>query len=100
LSIESAADRAAFLSTFGEAVTYTPQGGQPRSIDMIFDGPQRVQNVQTGEIEMTAPEGLCDTGDVSGVKHRDTIERQSVTYYVIGIEHDGTGMTTLILSKD
>src|SRR3990172_7327844 len=78
---------------------YTPQGGQASSIKVLFDNDFKVIDLSTG-IESAAPAVTCKTSDVASVKHNDTLVISSVTYYVSGIQQDGTGITILILSKD
>jgi len=78
---------------------YTPQGGQASSIKVLFDNDFKVIDLSTG-IESAAPAVTCKTSDVASVKHNDTLVISSVTYYVSGIQQDGTGITILILSRD
>jgi|SRR3989304_1157905 len=79
--------------------TYTPQGGQASAIKVIFGNDFKVVDLSTG-IESAAPAVTCKSSDVASVKHNDTFVINSVTYYVSGIQQDGTGITILILSKD
>ena len=52
------------------------------------------------EIENARPMAMAATTDITGIKHRDTLVIDTITYYVIEIHDDGTGITTLLLSKD
>jgi len=52
------------------------------------------------EIENAGPMAMAATTDITGIKHRDTLVIDTITYYVIEIHDDGTGITTLLLSKE
>ena|SRR4030067_1899703 len=88
-----------FSDDFTQDATYTPQGGQASTIKIIFDNAFKVIDISTG-IESALPAATCKTSDVASVKHNDTLVINSITYYVSGIQPDGTGITKLILSKD
>lgn len=84
------------VNGFAEAVTY--QGTS--QIDVIFD--DAFVNVgvgQIGGVESRKPACLAIEADVPNVAHGHTILRGAVTYHVIGIEPDGTGVTLLVLEK-
>jgi len=98
--IESDIDTFVDTDDFAVSVTYTPNGGDPSTISGIFDNETEAFNTQTGEIEAGGPQILVKDSDVSGVAKGDTIVKDSTTYYVRGIEPDGTGMTILKLSED
>lgn len=51
-------------------------------------------------VESFGPQALCASADVTDAVHGSTLEIGGVTYFVIGIQPDGTGMTLLILSKE
>ena len=52
------------------------------------------------EIENARPVAMAATTDITGIKHRDALVIDTITYYVVEIRNDGTGITTLLLSKD
>jgi hypothetical protein len=81
---------------FALSVSFT-HGGVTRTITGIFDKPTRVVNVTTGEIETTEYELVVKSSDVVLAVHGDRCIIAGVSYYIAGIEHDGTGLTTLIL---
>lgn len=89
-----------FFADFAISVTLDPGGTGEVDIDAIFDEPQRIIDLQTGEVVNASPALTCKTSDVSGVTRRSTVEIDSVTYYVNEILNDGTGITQLILSGD
>jgi len=89
-----------FIDTdsFGQAATYTPSGGGPASITIIFDNEFFLSTIAGSGYENTNPTALCKTTDVSTATNGATLVTDSVTYYVIGVQPDGTGFTKLILS--
>lgn len=92
------ADLNVFFDTkdFAQSATYTPAGGQAKTINCIFDDAfAAVQGVESSD-----PQVLVKDSDVIDVKHGDTLAVAGTTYKVRGIHPDGTGITTLILSKD
>lgn len=50
--------------------------------------------------ESSSPTALCISTDVADVVHGNTLEINGTTYFVTGIQPDGTGTTLLILSKE
>ena len=70
------------------------------TINVIFDNEfSAARTIGDIEIEAAGPQALCKTSDVSAAVHNDTLVIGGVTYYIKGIEPDGLGVTTLILSK-
>lgn len=84
---------------FGDSATYT-HGATPATITVLLDAPTDAQNLATGEVEITAPVAWARTADVSSASHGDTLVVSGTTYYIIGVQPDGTGVTRLILSED
>jgi len=84
---------------FGDVATLT-KGGSPSivsTINVVLTEEFRSVN----GVENLYPVALAKTSDISGVKHRDTLEVKSVTKYIIGIHPSDDGlMTELILSQD
>lgn len=88
-----------FFTDFRETATYTKYGSAATTIDVIFDDQGNVINPATLEVESSGPKVTCKTSDVDGASNKDTLVIQTITYYVIRVEHDGTGMSVLYLSK-
>jgi len=97
MAVETDADRLEMLDTDEFATTAT--FGQT-SVPGIFDGQGVEVTVEGMEIATTAPTFLCRESDVSGLARGGTVVIGGTTYYVIEKRPDGTGMVTLILSKD
>jgi len=87
---------------FAENATFTPAGGQGRSVVVIYDnGYQAAQyRVAEAEIESLGPKVTCREADVVDVAHGDTIVLRGVTLHVLEVQPDGFGMVTILLSKD
>ncbi len=80
---------------FAESITYTPNGGAAVSFSAIFDQ----QYAEIEGVDSAAPAVHCLSSDVSNAKQGDTVVVQSVTYSVISVQPDGTGVVVLILSR-
>ena len=99
MTIESAADRLAFLTALGEEKTTVFNGAV---INVILNTEFVGVNPINGEVETADPELVVRASDVSGIVHGDTLIVDSVTYYVRGIQKvlpDGLFLR-LKLSKD
>jgi len=97
MAVETDADRLALLSTddFGTDATIGSA-----TVKGIFDNNYEAINIATGEITTTGPRFLCRTSDVTSVVQGTIVTINSIDYKAINIEPDGTGMTTIQLSKD
>jgi hypothetical protein len=96
-------DLVAFFDTdaFAQTATYTRIGYPSVSISVIFDSEYSVVEgvVETG-MGVPAPQALCKSSDVANASRGDTLLVGGMTYYVLEVKPDGTGVTTLVLSKD
>lgn len=94
-------DLTAFNKAFFADATQTSavftHGATVATINVIFDNEFSVMGIPG--IEEAQPQAQCKTSDVSAAVHNDTLVIGGVTYYIKGIEPDGLGVTTLILSK-
>ncbi len=97
LKADITSDLTTFISTdeFAVSITYNST-----TIQGIFDDAYEGINAATGEIESTDPQVIVKASDVSGLGHGDTMIISGTTYYVTGIHTDGTGLKTIILSRD
>jgi hypothetical protein len=87
-----AEDLSVFFDTdeFADAVTYNGV-----TINGIFDNAY----FEGQGIQGSQPVFICPTASVSNALHGDELVRNSVTYRVVGVEPDGTGVTLLRLEK-
>jgi hypothetical protein len=102
MAIESADDLAVFfgIDDFGDAATYTPLAGSPKTVNGIFDEPQASRTVtDMMDVTIPAPQFVCRTSDMPSAAEGDTIVIRAVTYTVRVVMTDGTGVTTLMLER-
>jgi hypothetical protein len=83
-----------YLDDFGVEATFK---GQP--IRCIFD--RQYFEIPAGEAGMQSsqPQALCKDADVIGAAQGEAFDIGAVTFRIVGIEPDGTGMTLLRLEK-
>ena len=91
-----------FNGTFDEEGIFTPSGGSPTIIPVIFDNEYQAAQYQEAQagIESSGPKAACLESDVAGVAHGDTLVIRGKTWHVLEVRTDGTGLVTLILSQD
>jgi hypothetical protein len=93
----------AFFDTdaFARPAVYTRLGYVGAQISVIFDSEHSVaEGIGEPGIGVPSPQALCKTADVANAFRGDTLLVGGTTYYVQEIQPDGTGITTLILSRD
>lgn len=89
-------DLKSFLSTKDFAVSAIYNGV---SVDVIFDSVYFEESTGLVGFQGSAPMATALTSDVPNAAHGDTLVISSVTYKVVGVEPDGTGITVLRLEK-
>lgn len=95
MAVETAEDREAMLADFGIVVTLP----SATTITGILDSGYLAVDVEDTEVESSEQVLTCRTTDVSALTHGSQLTISGATYYVRGIQPDGTGITTLILDK-
>lgn len=98
LSSDITADLADFLdpTEFGKSAVFNGT----TTINVIFDNESTpILDVETGGIMIAGPQAIARTTDVPSAKGK-TLLIDSTTYKIIEARPDGTGLTTLKLSKD
>ena len=96
-------DLDAFFATdaFAQTAFYTRLGYPSAQIPVIFDSEYSVaQEIGETGIGVSSPQVLCKTADVENASRGDTLLVGGTTYYIQEVQPDGTGITTLILSRD
>ena len=105
MGVESAADRAMFLSAadFGVSATYRSASNLSRvsTILGIFDAAHLSVDVGSGvPVSSTNPIFTCRTSDLTdGGSEGDRLTIDGKDYLVRDVQSDGTGMTVLELEK-
>lgn len=99
----------AFFSTddFAEEVELTPVGGTPSAVNVIFLSEYESANLPELGNEARQPMAQAQTSMLEGIGHGAKLVRPgkgrheySEVYFVTGVQHDGDGITTLMLSKN
>ena len=86
---------------FAQAATYVRQGFPSVEIPVIFDSEYSVsEGIGEPGIGLASPQALCRTADVENASRDDTLAVGGTTYHIQEVRPDGTGITTLILSRD
>jgi hypothetical protein len=99
MTVESAADRAAFLDTDDFGVTASLNGGA--DISGIFDiDYYEAIGESGGGVETQSPMFTARTSDLPGVAIDDTLTIDGTDWLVCSVRPDGTGMTVLRLEED
>lgn len=101
--IDLNAFNAVLLNTdaFAQMVTYIRQGFPSVQIPVIFDSEYSVsEGIAEPGIGIASPQALCRTADVEDASRGDTVAVGGTTYHIQEVRPDGTGITTLILSRD
>ena len=96
-------DLEAFFDTdaFAQTATYTRLGYPSVPIPVIFDSEYSVAaGIGETGIGVPSPQALCKTADAANASRGDTLVVGGTTYYVEETKPDGTGVTTLVLSRD
>jgi len=90
-------DVAVFLNPrdFGNTATF-----KNKDINIQFIDEYEATTLFGLEIENARPVVMAATTDITGIKHKDTLIINTITYYVVEIRNDDTGITTLLLSKE
>jgi hypothetical protein len=96
-------DLAAFFDTdaFAQTAVYTRLGYPSVPVPVIFDTEYSVaQEIGETGVGVPSPQALCRTSDVANAGRGDKLVVNGTTYHVQEVRPDGTGVTTLILSRD
>lgn len=114
MALEFDRDFDAFLDAntgHGVTVTFTPQGGSSSTINVILEQEYFGIDVGTVDVEGFQPIAFCKTTDVPSVAHGDSIVapayknldgttiKAAVTYQVVNVQADNTGITQLMLQE-
>src|SRR3954451_17574712 len=111
MTVESSADRLAFLSPpdFGDAATYTTTGGAAApGIAGILNRPHMETSVSVSPFDVTTsdarPTFICRSADLplaakGGEEVGDTLTIGADTYHVLDLQPDGTGFTVVELGR-
>ena len=96
MALDVTADIAEMLADFG--VTVTTSGAS--TFTGIFVDEYEAQTLYDMDIDSSSPLLTCRTADVSNLSRTNTLTIGGVSYKVISVQPDNTGVTVVALSKD
>lgn len=99
MPVETAADRAVFISANDFGVSVYPTKGNIISFQGIFDNDFVEVDAGGVPFAMQQPRLLARTEDVATFAEGDDFKINGATYRVRVRQDDGTGMTNLVLEK-
>ena len=101
MALENSTDLDSFFDTdsHGTSVTYTPAGGSPSSINVIFNNEFNLVDVGEVGVESTIPVITCKTTDVASIEQGDDFTINSTNYKAVIVRPDGTGVTEVQLEE-
>ena len=83
----------------GREVTYTPQGGSPRTINAMLQEFSELTAGETVDIVTTSPILSARSIDIAEIQTGDQFTIQSQNYKAVVIKPDNEGITELMLEK-
>ncbi|MBT9171351.1 MAG: hypothetical protein DDT18_01725 [Actinobacteria bacterium] len=89
-----------FFSDFAVDAVFIRAGVAPRNIRVLFDEDYKTIMDELVGVEGAASSAICRTSDVRDAVHNDTLVIGGITYFIVGIQPDGTGVTILLLSRN
>lgn len=98
MALESAQDLLNFFDTDTHGTTASISiDGSSSNISVIINKEYFAIAGESVDVDGTQPVVTCRSSDVTGVDTDDTITIDTVTYNIVNIQPDGTGVTVLIL---
>lgn len=98
--LESIADDVGrvFVRDFSEVATYTPAGGSARSLAVVFDRVSEVTDIGAMiQMDGVAAFVHLETAQAEELAIGDAMTVRGLSYRVVGVEPDGTGVTRAVL---
>jgi hypothetical protein len=88
------------INTMGKLATYTPQGGSPKAITILFDDEYLGLDLEAGSVSTTGPAAYCKSEDITDAQKGDSFTVDGTSYTVRDPpQPDGTGMEIVMLKK-
>lgn len=89
-----------YLSDFAIEVTYKFQSGTEKTIKAIYDNDYISSMMEGIIVENANPRIIAKTSDIANARIGDTIVVNGITFNVINVRPDGTGITTIELTTN
>ncbi|MDY6790533.1 MAG: head-tail joining protein [Thermodesulfobacteriota bacterium] len=84
---------------FAVAATYTPLVGLPSTVNGIFDDEYFDEVGGSVGIEGSQPRFTCKLEDIAAVEQGDALTVSGVSYEIVNVQKDGTGIVVLVLEE-
>ena len=87
---------------FAETAIYYPSSssGVTSKVQVIFDSEYSVNVLNNVKYQNATPTIICKTADIPNISTDSKFIVTAGTFYVLEVQTEDTGTTTLILSKD
>lgn len=90
-----------FFNDFAEDVILTDANGNTSTIGVVWDDPYDRINFRTGaKIAINNTQCVCKSTDAAAITKECKITKDEIEYNIIGIQNEGKGVITLVLSRD
>ena len=100
MTVETAQDRLFMLQDFGVDAIFDSPDSSHKTVRGVFDNDYESVNAGGSmDFAITRPRFFCRSSDVLDVEDGDSLEIDSVTYKIVVVMPDGTGMTEMMLEK-
>ena len=86
------------IETFGIDATYTPDGGSPQALRLVFDYEYFETEGQVGIQARQASAGIKEA-DAPSIKTGETIVAETKTFTIVQVRPDGAGWIELDLQE-
>ncbi len=83
----------------GREVTYTPQGGSPRTLSGMLQAMSEISGAETVDIVTARPVLSIRSIDIQEIGEGDAISIDGDDYEVAVVQPDNEGITELVLEK-
>jgi hypothetical protein len=80
-------------------ITHT-YGGSSETLAVLFDSPHGTGLPEYSEVSESDPQVMIRTSDIGNISLISTLTINGTVYYVIEIQPDQNGVTTILLSED
>ncbi len=88
-----------FTVDFAVAATFTPLVGSPSTVNGIFDDDYFDEVGGSVGIEGSQPRFTCKLEDISAVEQGDALTVSGISYLIVNVQKDGTGLVVLVLEE-
>ena len=101
MAVETAADREIMLSDFGFDAQWTPAGGSPIDVRVIWTVGGSASSEDIGGFDIRVDEFLAETSEemMEDVSQGDTITLETTDYNIVYHVNDGNGWISMVCER-